>query len=128
MPQTKLKPSFDIEGTIAALRCALPAETATAPLHQPCFAGREWEYVKSCLDSSFVSSVGSFVTRFEKQMAEVAGTSHAIAVVNGTVALRIALMAEAASSNLWTSIDPATLLRSRIVSCSPLRVNFSRSK
>ena len=75
MSQTKLKPAFDIEGTIAALCRALPADVRTAPLHQPRFAGREWEYVKACLDSTFVSSVGEFVTRFERQMAEIAGTS-----------------------------------------------------
>jgi perosamine synthetase len=85
-------PTFDIEAILAALRSALPANMAQAPLHQPCFAGREWDYVKECLDSSYVSSVGGFVTRFEQQMAEVAGTRYAIAVVNGTAALHVCLL------------------------------------
>lgn len=92
MAQAKLKPAFDVERTIAALRQALPAGIAQAPLHQPRFAGKEWDYVKECLDSTFVSSVGGFVTRFERQMAEAAGTAHAVAVINGTAALHVALL------------------------------------
>ena len=37
-----------------------------AVLHEPCFNGKEWDYVKECLDTTFVSSVGSFVTKFER--------------------------------------------------------------
>ncbi len=92
MSQAKLKPSFEVERTIAALRQALPAGVARAPLHQPRFAGKEWDYVKECLDSTFVSSVGGFVTRFEQQMAEAAGTAHAVAVTSGTAALHVALL------------------------------------
>ena len=92
MAQAKLKPVFDVERTIAALRQALPEGTACAPLHQPRFAGKEWDYVKECLDSTFVSSVGGFVTRFEQQMAAAAGTAHAVAVINGTAALHVALL------------------------------------
>jgi len=92
MAQAKLKPGFEIERVVAALRQALPAGVTRAPLHQPRFAGKEWEYVKECLDSTFVSSVGGFVTRFEQQMAEVAGTDHAVAVINGTAALHVCLL------------------------------------
>lgn len=92
MAQAKLKPAFDVERTIAALRRALPPGIQRAPLHQPRFAGKEWDYVKECLDSTFVSSVGGFVTRFERQMAEAAGTAHAVAVVNGTAALHVSLL------------------------------------
>ncbi len=60
-------------------------------LHEPEFSGNEWKYVKECLDSSFVSSVGKFVDRFEAQIAEYTGAKHAVAVVNGTAALHIAL-------------------------------------
>ena len=67
--------------------------TGTAPvaLHEPCFGGREWEYVKECLDSTFVSSVGEFVDRIERDLADFTGARHAVAVVNGTAALHIAL-------------------------------------
>src|SRR5579864_7650539 len=92
MGQAQPKPAFDLERTVAAIRQALPADITQAPLHRPCFAGHEWDYLKECLDSSYVSSVGSFVVRFEQQMAEVAGTRHAVAVINGTAALHICLL------------------------------------
>lgn len=64
---------------------------ASAVLHEPRFAGNEWGYVKECLDSTFVSSVGRFVDRFEADLAEYTGATRAVAVVNGTAALQIAL-------------------------------------
>jgi perosamine synthetase len=60
-------------------------------LHEPRFAGNEWAYVKECLDSTFVSSVGKFVDRFESDLAAYTGAKHAVAVVNGTAALHVAL-------------------------------------
>jgi perosamine synthetase len=90
--QAKLQPGFDLDRTVAALRSVLPTGCERAPLHQPLFAGREWDYVKECLDSTVVSSIGGFVTRFEQQMAEIAGTRHAVAVINGTAALHVALL------------------------------------
>lgn len=60
-------------------------------LHEPCFRGNEWSYVKECIDSTFVSSVGTFVDRFEAELAAYTGARHAVAVVNGTAALHIAL-------------------------------------
>lgn len=64
----------------------------TVNLHEPEFAGREWEYLKDCLDSTFVSSVGPFVDRFEADLAAYTGARHAVAVVNGTAALHVALL------------------------------------
>lgn len=60
-------------------------------LHEPTFAGNEWDYVKDCLDTGWVSSVGSYVDRFEVMLAEFTGVKRAIAVVNGTAALHICL-------------------------------------
>ncbi len=60
-------------------------------LHEPSFEGNEWLYIKECLDSTFVSSVGKFVDRFEGDLARYTGAKYAIAVVNGTAALHIAL-------------------------------------
>ncbi|OGO25265.1 MAG: aminotransferase DegT [Chloroflexi bacterium RBG_16_52_11] len=60
-------------------------------LHEPRFVGNEWAYVKECLDSTYVSSVGKFVDRFEADLAAYTGTKHAVAVVNGTAALHVAL-------------------------------------
>ena len=62
------------------------------PLCVPHLEGNEWAYVKECLDSNWVSSVGGFVERFENDLARVTGTSHAVATVNGTSALHIALL------------------------------------
>ena len=62
-----------------------------AVLHEPSFSGNEWLYLKECLDSTFVSSVGKFVDRFEVDLANFTGAKHAVAVVNGTAALHIAL-------------------------------------
>jgi perosamine synthetase len=61
-------------------------------LQEPYFAGNEWEYLKECLDSTFVSSVGKFVDRFETELAAYTGASHVVAVVNGTAALHISLL------------------------------------
>jgi perosamine synthetase len=70
---------------------APPAEDFI-PLTVPEIRGNEWKYVKECLDTNWVSSVGSYVDRFEKMVAEKAGTKYAVATVNGTVALHVALM------------------------------------
>lgn len=60
-------------------------------LHEPRFIGNEWTYLKECLDSTFVSSVGKFVDRFEADLAEYTGATRAVAVVNGTAALHVSL-------------------------------------
>jgi perosamine synthetase len=62
------------------------------PLSVPSIEGNEWEYVKECLDTEWVSSVGKYVTVFEDRIREYTGARHAIAVVNGTAALHLALM------------------------------------
>jgi aminotransferase in exopolysaccharide biosynthesis len=62
------------------------------PLHEPRFLGNEKKYLNECIDSTFVSSVGAFVDRFEKEFAEYVGSKHAIATVNGTAALHTALL------------------------------------
>jgi perosamine synthetase len=61
------------------------------PLSIPLIAGREWDYVKQCLDTGWVSSAGPFVERFESAFADCVGSSHAIACASGTAALTLAL-------------------------------------
>ena len=61
------------------------------PLHAPEFTGNEWTYLKDCLDSTFVSSVGQYVDQFEADLAKLTGAKYAVAVVNGTAALHVAL-------------------------------------
>lgn len=81
-----------------------PAETLTSKLlslavdfgeglHEPVLDGRELDYVTACLASGYVSSSGPFVSEFEDKLAKYVGASHAIAVVNGTSALHLALVA-----------------------------------
>jgi aminotransferase in exopolysaccharide biosynthesis len=60
-------------------------------LHEPTFVGNEWVYLKDCLDSTFVSSVGKFVDQFEIDLALYTGAKYAVATVNGTAALHVAL-------------------------------------
>lgn len=60
-------------------------------LHEPSFNSNEWLYVKDAIDSSYVSSVGGYVNRFESELAKFTGAKYAVAVVNGTAALHIAL-------------------------------------
>lgn len=61
-------------------------------LHEPIFGGNEWAYVKDCIDTGWVSSVGKYVDRFEMMLAEYTGARRAVAVVNGTAALHVALL------------------------------------
>ena len=74
---------------INAIQSVVGGESAT--LHEPTFIGNEWLYLKECLDSTFVSTVGEFVDRFELDLAKYTGSKYAVAVVNGTSALHIAL-------------------------------------
>ncbi len=63
-----------------------------AALHEPFFIGNEWKYIKECLDTNYVSSIGKFVGEFETRIAAFTGAAHAIAVVNGTAGLHISLL------------------------------------
>lgn len=62
------------------------------PLSVPSIKGNEWKYVKECLDTEWVSSAGKYVDLFEKKIVEFTGAKFAIATVNGTAALHIALI------------------------------------
>lgn len=62
------------------------------PLFEPSLDGNEWKYVKDCLDTNWISSVGAYVAQFEKALARRIGMKHAIATVNGTAALHVALI------------------------------------
>jgi len=62
------------------------------PLHEPQFRGNEKKYLNECIDSTFVSSVGPFVERFEREFASFVGSKYAVATTNGTAALHLALV------------------------------------
>ncbi len=69
-----------------------PTPEGVIPLCVPEIQGNEWEYIKECLDTKWVSSVGPFVDRFERMVADYVGTKYAVATVNGTASLHIALL------------------------------------
>jgi perosamine synthetase len=87
------------------------------PLCVPEIGGAEWTYIKECLDTGWVSSAGSYVDRFERELAAAAGSRYAVATVSGTAALHVALMVagvgpddEVIMSDL-TFIAPANAVR-----------------
>lgn len=61
-------------------------------LHEPTFSGNEKKYIEECIDSTFVSSVGKYVDRFEDEIAKFTGAAKAVVCVNGTNALHLALL------------------------------------
>jgi perosamine synthetase len=80
-----------INSTVNFIRDLYSQHKGLIPLHEPRFGGNEKKYLNESIDSTFVSSVGPFVDRFERDISEIAGTSHAVAVVNGTAALQVGL-------------------------------------
>jgi len=84
-------PLYFTENILNALRKVLPERGSPVALHEPCFSGNEWVYVKECIDTGWVSSAGKFVDRFEQQLADYTGVKRAVAVVNGTAALHVCL-------------------------------------
>ena len=77
---------------LEAVRQVIPLQHGPVALHEPEFGGNEWHYLKECIDTGWVSSVGKFVDRFEKMLSDYTGAAHAIATVNGTAALHVALL------------------------------------
>ena len=80
------------EKEIKFIRSLFP-QKGNIPLHEPCFLGKEKEYIIDAIDSTFVSSIGHYVNRFEEMMCSVTGARFACATVNGTSALHAALVA-----------------------------------
>ncbi|MBK3881147.1 MULTISPECIES: LegC family aminotransferase [Stutzerimonas stutzeri subgroup] len=80
------------------------------PLHAPVFPGNEKQYVLETVDSTFVSSVGAFVDRFETDMAAYTGSPRAIATVNGTAALHVSLLLAGVKSGDLVLTQPLTFV------------------
>lgn len=77
--------------TIDFIRSIYNTPRGNIYLHEPRFVGNEKAYLLDAIDSTFVSSVGAYVDLFERMMAEITGAKYAVAVVNGTAALHVAL-------------------------------------
>jgi perosamine synthetase len=82
------------------------------PLSVPNIAGNEWKYVKDCLDTGWISSVGSYVTQFEQMVADFAGAKYGIAAVNGTAALHIALLLSGVKQDDYVILPNLTFVAS----------------
>jgi len=81
-------------------------------LSGPNIAGNEWKYVKECLDTGWVSSVGAYVTQFENMVAEFAGCKYGVATSNGTAALQIALQLADVQRNDYVIVSNVTFVAS----------------
>ena len=84
--------TFDTERALAAIESVVGNGPRPIALHEPRFAGNEWQYVKETLDTGWVSSVGKYVDEFERSSRNIAAVPHAIATVNGTAALHACLL------------------------------------
>jgi perosamine synthetase len=82
---------LSVPSVVAAVRAAVADRSTNVGLHEPEFKGREWQYLKECLDTGWVSSLGEFVDRFERMLEDFTGARHAVATVNGTAALHVCL-------------------------------------
>lgn len=80
------------------------------PLHAPHFGGNEKKYLNETIDSTFVSSVGAFVNRFEEMMAEITGAKYAVATSNGTVALQLAMVVAGVKKDEEVITQPLTFV------------------
>lgn len=90
---------IDSSGVVRAIRNATQTVDEPISLHEPHFAGNEWQYVKDCLDSGWVSSVGAYVDRFEDMLQEFTAAQGVIAAVNGTAALHLCLVLSDVEAN-----------------------------
>jgi len=80
------------------------------PLHEPRFIGNEKKYVIDCIDSTFVSSVGKYVDDFEKKIVEYTGAKYAVACVNGTAALHMAMIVSGVKKNEIVITQPLSFI------------------
>lgn len=100
------------------------------PLSLPNLAGKEWEYVKQCLDTGWISSAGSFVDRFEREFAQYIGVESSVSVVNGTAALHIALRLLGVENNDLVIMPNVTFVASAnsisYIGASPLLIDIDK--
>lgn len=82
------------------------------PLSVPNMAGNEWKYVKDCLDTGWISSVGSYVNQFEQMVASFSGTKYGVAAVNGTAALHISLLLSGVKAGDYVILPNLTFVAS----------------
>jgi perosamine synthetase len=79
------------KAVVETLEACLADADRPIPLHKPVFEAKEWDYVKECIDTEWVSSAGSYVDRLEEDLADYTGAERVVVVVNGTAALHVCL-------------------------------------
>jgi perosamine synthetase len=82
------------------------------PLSVPNISGNEWTYIKECLDTSWVSSVGSYVDKFEQSLCDFTGAKHAVSTVNGSAALHISMLLAGVEQNDYVIVPNITFIAS----------------
>jgi aminotransferase in exopolysaccharide biosynthesis len=95
---------------ISFIRGVFKNENEFVPLHAPDFSGNERKYVMDTIDSTFVSSVGAYVTQFEEMIKKITGAKYAIATANGTTALHLALVVAGVESGDEVITQPVTFV------------------
>ena len=113
----KFDKSLEVENVsnevISALRKILPERSINCPLglHEPYFKDTNAiKYVNECIESGWVSSAGMWVNKFEQKVCDITGAKNAVAVTNGTVALRLALHIEGVKSNDEVLVPPLSFV------------------
>ena len=107
-----------IQKTIKFIK-ELYGEDDFIPLHVPVFLGNEKKYLNECIDSTFVSYVGKYVSQFEEITANYTGAKYAVAMVNGTAAFQIALKIVGVSTNNEVITQPLTF----VATCNAIKHN-----
>lgn len=100
----------EFTGIINFIRDLYSEKTEFIPLHAPVFTGNERKYTEECIDSTFVSSAGMFVDEFEKLVAAYTGSAKAVACVNGTNALHLALLLSDVTPHSEVITQPLTFV------------------
>lgn len=115
MPNTNLTSTmFD---KITAFIKEIHGNQHFTPLHEPRFVGNEKAYLIDCIDSTYVSSVGPYVDRFEQEFAKMVGARYAVATVNGTAALHVALLLAGVGQQDEVITQPLTF----VATCNAIR-------
>ncbi|MDR2556705.1 MAG: LegC family aminotransferase [Bacteroidales bacterium] len=99
-----------METILSFIRSTFHSPQDFIPLHDPRFVGNEEKYLNECIDSNFVSSVGEFVGRFERMCADYTGAKYAVAAMNGTSALHVALLMAGVTSKDEVITQPLTFI------------------
>jgi aminotransferase in exopolysaccharide biosynthesis len=96
-------------------------------LSLPNISGNEWKYVKDCLDTGWISSVGSYVNQFEQMVADFAGAKYGVAAVNGTASLHISLLLSGVKQHDYVLLPNLTFVASansiKYIGAEPLLID-----